>query len=146
MYGEQRILSTRKLYFEGTTFEAFELLTGQWAFDPQGGTTWSAEEDHLAGMLRLTGETFNPSMLARSELRDKYFNEDGKAVRVSHVGKILYIFLLPRRHAQEHQQCVRPRHSSSSTSIWSPRTPNSLPSSLRVVCIWILHSDRQLLI
>jgi hypothetical protein len=34
------------------------------------------EEDHLASMLALTGETFNTSMLGRSKLRDNFFNQD----------------------------------------------------------------------
>lgn len=42
--------------------------------------TWSMEEDHLVSMLALMGETFSTSMLACSELRNIYFNQDGKFV------------------------------------------------------------------
>jgi serine/threonine-protein kinase SRPK3 len=56
---------------------AFELLTGHWAFSPEAGTTWSIKDDHLARMLELTGETFDASMLARSQLRDEFFDRDG---------------------------------------------------------------------
>jgi serine/threonine-protein kinase SRPK3 len=56
---------------------AFELLTGHWAFHPKSGITWSIDDDHLAQMQALVGETFSPSMLAHSELRDNFFNQDG---------------------------------------------------------------------
>jgi serine/threonine-protein kinase SRPK3 len=58
--------------------QAFELLTGTWAFDPRGGSGFSADDEHLARMIELTGQTFSPAMLDRSELRDKFFNNDGE--------------------------------------------------------------------
>jgi len=67
-----------KLQSEKTTLQAFELLTGHWAFHPKSGITWSIDDDHLAQMQALVGETFSPSMLAHSELRDNFFNQDGE--------------------------------------------------------------------
>jgi serine/threonine-protein kinase SRPK3 len=58
--------------------QAFELLTGKQAFDPQGGSGFSIDDEHLSRMLELTGQTFSPSMLGRSELRDMFFNNDGE--------------------------------------------------------------------
>jgi serine/threonine-protein kinase SRPK3 len=57
---------------------AFELLTGHWAFSPKAGRTWSIDDDHLARMQELTGETLDTSILARSQLRDEFFDRDGK--------------------------------------------------------------------
>jgi len=51
---------------------------GRWAFDLQGGKRFSVDDEHLARMLELTGQTFNPSILWRSELQDKFFNKDGE--------------------------------------------------------------------
>jgi hypothetical protein len=31
-------------------------------------------------MIELTGQTFSPAMLDRSELRDKFFNNDGEHI------------------------------------------------------------------
>jgi len=61
----------------------FELLTGQWLFDPHPGKEWSIEDDHLAKMIELTGETFSDTMLARCRKHNEYFNEEGKLVRIS---------------------------------------------------------------
>jgi serine/threonine-protein kinase SRPK3 len=58
--------------------QTFELLTGHWLFQPQGGQGWSIEDDHLAKMLELTGEKFSKTMLERSQNREEYFNEDGR--------------------------------------------------------------------
>jgi serine/threonine-protein kinase SRPK3 len=41
-------------------------------------------------MLALSGETFGPSMLARSELRDNFFDQDGKFVSCT---GIVFIFI-----------------------------------------------------
>jgi serine/threonine-protein kinase SRPK3 len=57
--------------------QAFELLTGHWLFQPQGGPAWSIEDDHLAKMMELTGEKFSKTMLARCRNREEYFDEDG---------------------------------------------------------------------
>jgi serine/threonine-protein kinase SRPK3 len=54
------------------------LLTGRQTFDPQGGDGFSVDDEHLSRMLELTGQAFSPSMLDRSELRDKFFNNDGE--------------------------------------------------------------------
>ncbi|KDR77477.1 hypothetical protein GALMADRAFT_65792 [Galerina marginata CBS 339.88] len=61
---------------------AFELLTGHWLFNPQSGSTWSIEDDHLAKMMEVTGETFNELMLSASPKGGEYFNKDGKLLRI----------------------------------------------------------------
>lgn len=60
----------------------FELLTGHWLFQPQGGPAWSIEDDHLAKMMELTGEKFSKTMLARCRNREEYFDEDGNLRRI----------------------------------------------------------------
>ncbi|KDR77473.1 hypothetical protein GALMADRAFT_65701 [Galerina marginata CBS 339.88] len=61
---------------------AFELLTGHWLFNPQSGSTWSTEDDHLAKMIEVTGETFSESMLSASPKSAEYFDKDGKLLRI----------------------------------------------------------------
>ncbi|KAG1852680.1 kinase-like protein [Suillus subluteus] len=60
----------------------FELLTGSSPFLPQRGQTWSIEDEHLAKMAQLTGESFSEKLLARSPKRNEYFDESGKLLRV----------------------------------------------------------------
>jgi serine/threonine-protein kinase SRPK3 len=55
--------------------QTFELLTGRWLFDPQGGPTWRLEDDHLAKMMELTAENFDDGILAKSRKRDEYFDK-----------------------------------------------------------------------
>ncbi|GJE90004.1 kinase-like protein [Phanerochaete sordida] len=61
----------------------FEMLVGRWLFHPvDGEDDWSIEDDHLAKMMELTGEAFDETILARSPLRDQYFDESGSLLRV----------------------------------------------------------------
>ncbi|KAL0957553.1 hypothetical protein HGRIS_001340 [Hohenbuehelia grisea] len=62
----------------------FELLVGRWLFSPEdGGDDWTQEDDHLAKMMELTGQfDFPQSVLERSQLKDKYFDETGNLLRV----------------------------------------------------------------
>ena len=57
----------------------FELLVGHCLFNPvDGGKDWRFEDDHLAKILELTGEQFSKSILDRAQLRQEYFNDEGK--------------------------------------------------------------------
>ncbi|GJE90008.1 kinase-like protein [Phanerochaete sordida] len=61
----------------------FEMLVGRWLFHPvDGEDDWSVEDDHLAKMMELTGETFSAEILARSPVRDEYFDTQGNLLRV----------------------------------------------------------------
>ncbi len=58
--------------------QTFELLTGRWLFSPKGGgKAWRIEDDHLAKMIDITGETFSETMLSTCKKRKEYFDEDG---------------------------------------------------------------------
>lgn len=46
------------------------------AFEP-GGEDWKLEDDHLAKMIELTGQTFPEKMLERANLREEYFDDTG---------------------------------------------------------------------
>jgi len=61
----------------------FELLTGRWLFHPVPGEAWLLEDDHLAKIIELTGETFSDEVLARCKKRDDYFDKNGKLLRIS---------------------------------------------------------------
>ncbi|KAH0835718.1 kinase-like protein [Lanmaoa asiatica] len=61
----------------------FELLVGHWLFHPEdGGDEWRIEDDHLAKMLELTGESFVPAILEHAQLRNEYFDDSGELLRV----------------------------------------------------------------
>jgi len=60
----------------------FELITGRWLFHPAPGGTWLLEDDHLAKIIELAGETFSDEVLARCKKRDAYFDENGKLLRI----------------------------------------------------------------
>lgn len=57
--------------------QVFELLTGSWLFRLPPGQVITADELHLASMLSLTGESFTPAMIARSERRNELFDSYG---------------------------------------------------------------------
>jgi hypothetical protein len=52
-------------------------------FNPQSGPTWSTEDDHLAKMMEIIGESFDETMLSVSQNRDKYFDKDGQYTSVT---------------------------------------------------------------
>ena len=64
-----------------------------------GGQAWRIEDDHLAKMIDITGETFSETMLSTCEYRDEYFGKDGKCffvinasgMNVVHAGQLLRI-------------------------------------------------------
>lgn len=51
----------------------FELLTGDYLFDPHSGDHWSREEDHLALMFELLGP-FPKSVYSNGRMADTYFH------------------------------------------------------------------------
>jgi hypothetical protein len=57
--------------------QTFELLTGRCLFSPQGGQTRRHEDDQLAKMMELTGETFSEKLLSVSRNKHEYFDNDG---------------------------------------------------------------------
>jgi hypothetical protein len=65
------------LQYSTFRFQTFELLTGHWLFHPKGCEELRREDDHLAKMMEITGETFDAKLLERSRLRNVYFDESG---------------------------------------------------------------------
>jgi serine/threonine-protein kinase SRPK3 len=57
--------------------QTFELLVGHQLFKLDDTSSRSLEVDHLAQMMKLTGETFSSAMLGRAQYRSKYFDEQG---------------------------------------------------------------------
>lgn len=53
------------------------MLTGEWLFDPKASDGISVEDDHLAQMMSLFGDTFPPVFLNKSPVRDQFFDEKG---------------------------------------------------------------------
>jgi hypothetical protein len=44
-----------KHFLHQTIFQAFELATGDYLFEPHSGSTYSRDEDHLAHVIELLG-------------------------------------------------------------------------------------------
>lgn len=57
--------------------KAFEMLTGNWLFPPDPEVSVTPEAYYLALVVSLTGDTFSPAMIERSQLRDRFFQPDG---------------------------------------------------------------------
>ncbi|XP_060926310.1 SRSF protein kinase 3-like [Limanda limanda] len=65
-----------------TACMAFELVTGDYLFDPQSGATFSREEDHIAHIIELLGPL--PSKFALSGRNSKqFFNRKGQLRHIS---------------------------------------------------------------
>lgn len=56
---------------------AFELLTGDYLFDPRGSDEYSRDEDHLAHIIELLGN-IPPHIIFQGKYGRKYFNSYGK--------------------------------------------------------------------
>jgi len=54
----------------------FELLTGDFLFEPKNGTGFEKEDDHLAQMIELLGPIPNP-LIVTGKYSDKYFTRQG---------------------------------------------------------------------
>lgn len=52
----------------------FELMTGDYLFDPNEGQTFSKHEDHLAQIIELLGEFPSEDYLSQCELADEFFD------------------------------------------------------------------------
>ena len=53
----------------------FELMTGDYLFDPQEGLTFTKDEDHLAQIIELLGEFPTEEYLSECELASAYFRD-----------------------------------------------------------------------
>jgi serine/threonine-protein kinase SRPK3 len=63
---------------------AFELLVGEWLFNPIGeGDDWTVEEDLLAQIFAVTGQRFSPQALSRAQRKDGILDAEGDIPRVS---------------------------------------------------------------
>ncbi|KAF9502865.1 hypothetical protein BS47DRAFT_1374523 [Hydnum rufescens UP504] len=60
----------------------FELLTGVSLFALEGNSDWSYEDDHLAKIHELTGDSFSISFLERATRSKDYFMPDGTLARI----------------------------------------------------------------
>ena len=56
---------------------------GGWLFHPEQGEDRTLEDDHLAKMMELTGQTFPTKMLERAKLRNEYFDDGGMSLHYS---------------------------------------------------------------
>ena len=57
--------------------ETFELITGDYLFDPQSGTKYGKDDDHIAQIIELLG-TFPKSVWASGKWSQEIFNRKGE--------------------------------------------------------------------
>ncbi|CAK65421.1 unnamed protein product (macronuclear) [Paramecium tetraurelia] len=62
----------------------FEMLTGEWLFEPSQGPNFSTNEDHLAQIQELLGK-FSMDYIARGLKAKRYFTNDGKMKRIPQI-------------------------------------------------------------
>ena len=60
----------------------FELVTGDYLFDPKKGKTYSKNDDHLATISELIGECKDRSFLGKCEAASDFFDRNGKLKRI----------------------------------------------------------------
>ena len=60
----------------------FELVTGDYLFDPKKGKTYSKNDDHLATISELIGECKDRSFLGKCESANEFFDRNGKLKRI----------------------------------------------------------------
>lgn len=61
---------------------AFELLTGDYLFDPRGSDEYSRDEDHLAHIIELLG-CIPPYIIFQGKYGRKYFNSYGNIYQIT---------------------------------------------------------------
>jgi serine/threonine-protein kinase SRPK3 len=64
----------------------FELLTGDYLFDPQAGSRYNKDDDHIAQMLELLGP-FPRSVALSGKYSTEIFNRKGE---LRHISKLKY--------------------------------------------------------
>ena len=59
----------------------FELLTGEFLFEPKSGKSFTKEDDHLCQMIELLGPM--PKSLMKGRNANKFFTRDGKMLHIA---------------------------------------------------------------
>jgi hypothetical protein len=68
----------------GAGSQIFELLTGgDYLFDPQSGSKYSKDDDHIAQIMELVGE-FTRSLALSGKYSNEFFNRKGAAINSFH--------------------------------------------------------------
>jgi serine/threonine protein kinase len=91
----------------------FELLTGDFLFDPHSGRSFSRDDDHLALMMELLGP-FPRSLLDRGKYSGEYFTKDGalRKIKSLHFWSLSDLlrekYKFPRHEAEEIAMFLEP--------------------------------------
>ena len=77
----------------------FELLTGDYLFDPQSEPRgkWSRDEDHIALIIELLGP-FPKAVYSSGKLADTYFNEKGQLGNIQDLKPLAIGKCVERKH------------------------------------------------
>jgi serine/threonine-protein kinase SRPK3 len=70
-------LKNNSLRFIANLFQVFELITGDYLFDPQSGTKYGKDDDHIAQIIELLGP-FPKSLCLSGKWSQEIFNRKGE--------------------------------------------------------------------
>ena len=76
MHGEWHFFGDMPTY-TNTIAQVFELITGDYLFDPQSGTKYGKDDDHIAQIIELLG-TFPKSLCMSGKWSQEIFNRKGE--------------------------------------------------------------------
>lgn len=68
----------------------FELITGDYLFDPHDGVNFDKDEDHLAQIIELLGEFPNEEYLLNCKLTNKFFVKDGESFSLKNISRLKF--------------------------------------------------------
>jgi hypothetical protein len=75
------------------TGQIFELLTGgDYLFDPQSGSKYSKDDDHIAQIIELVGE-FPRSLALSGKYSNEFFSRKGASLDSFHGWSQFFVFL-----------------------------------------------------
>lgn len=68
----------------------FELITGDYLFDPHDGVNFDKDEDHLAQIIELLGEFPSEEYLLNCKLTNKFFVKDGTTFSLKNINRLKF--------------------------------------------------------
>jgi len=84
----------------------FELITGDYLFDPQSGKRYSRDEDHLALIMELLG-SIPKHMLRKGRYADRYFNRKGELLHIKRLHMWPLLDVLVEKYHFDKEEAVR---------------------------------------
>jgi len=109
----------------------FELITGDFLFDPRTGKDWSRDEDHLALMIELIGSHPPKEWALSGKYSKDFFTPQGK---LKHIGKLKYWSLkdvLKQKYSHEEDAAEEISNFLLPMLAWEPSKRHSAAEALK---------------